>query len=446
MSVSLDHDHTNEGDTTMSQQGPAATGGPVVPIPPALQEVLDRVPSDVPSPECIYRRGLLLSFEDLSSFGLTRLGAAGISGLVGYESLGLRTIGLLTNGPLHLYTLPSGVDPFVAAVGLQTLGHQAAPVLRAGYAGHWGYAPGRPPEDNVAVAPDVQFSDVGAADDGPLIGVIDTGFTYLGDNSLAGRISAATPNDVERPNEFEPDLAGHGSFVASVILQQRPTANVIIAAVRNAPLDQFVGAEDSDLVGLSAAHANHILDHFPRSWYVPSPNGMPDEIQMLDAVERLIDLNPGEPYAALNVSMGTYPANILATSALAVIAAVDEWNGESGSPIAAAAGNHPPTKVGPTTGFIPAELPGVIGVVAGNADGEVAPYTNRLTKRFTPRQDEEVLAVGSDIVGMRQPGVLTRWSGSSFATAVVSASIANEMDRPTIYELRDENMVSPKAR
>lgn len=371
---------------------------------------------------CGYRTDLVISrASQLGEQGeLLPLTSGEITGGgFGYEGLPPSALGLLT-GPLYLYRLPAGLDAYEVSQVVDV-----RPILLAGFVPHWGYAPG---EQATEVAEDAQaLADLFSADDSTevpavtepdsvVVGVIDTGLVVPSDGfpwpdervvtatSLLNPPS--TSSDVDRePDGFDATYRGHGTFVASLILQQEPSSRVVVAAVRNSPAELFV---------------NYLPDQTQTHPDDETKPPTPDEVQMLGAVGRLVEANvDGTPveYDALNVSMGAYDCVGLTDQGLAIEAAVEFWNSEVRSaPIVAAAGNSRQADLG--VQFLPASLEAVESVVALDASGaDLAAYSAR-------QVNDDVQAIGSGLIGFRGDGKLWSWSGTSFATAIVSASVA----------------------
>jgi hypothetical protein len=77
--------------------------------------------------------------------------------------------------------------------------------------------------------------------------------------------------------------------------------------------------------------------------------------------------------------------------------------------------------------FYPAKFPTVVGVSALDADGVKAPFSNWSSKT-------EVAAPGYSIVSQYWDGELVQWSGTSFASAFVTATVADCLRRRSPME------------
>jgi hypothetical protein len=434
--------------------GPATAAGPVddggsgdtrVTVTVTVGDLRAEVPELADEESCWYRSGLVLGPADVEFDNpeLRPLTAGEVAGL-GYDRSVPEVSALLEE--VSVYAIPKDLDPLQAAMNM---GSGAAPVLMAGYAGHWGYAPGDTPIDEVSdgpvpIPPASLFT--GVREESQLIGVVDTGFIDFPITPWPdGRIVAASARDHE-PASTRADLAGHGMFVASTILQRNPETTMIVARAGVTPLAEFRPAP-----GWARA----------RFWYehVHQTDGSAtDELQMFFAVQRLLDSNVSSgttsntTFAGLNISMGAYQCDQLSHSGLAIRAAMAHWlDGQPDAPVVAAAGNHLPHEPPPGLDFLPADLdlspasvellPVVSGedldltgleltaVAALDREGRtLAAYSN-----FRPY---DLLAIGTDVLAVRDGVSVTSWSGSSFATAVVTGAVtAGEKPVDRVYDL-----------
>lgn len=177
--------------------------------------------------------------------------------------------------------------------------------------------------------------------------------------------------DADRDDRLD-TLAGHGTFVAGIVLQHAPGAR--IAPVR------LLGSD-----------------------------GICDEVDLITALRRV------GPVDVVNLSLGAHTYNDLPSVALR--AAVEAVHADT--VLVAAAGNH-----GDTRPFWPAALPSVIAVAALDRDGtQPAAFTNR-------GDWVDTSAVGEDVCGPfvsladDAAALFARWSGTSFAAPAVSGTIA----------------------
>jgi hypothetical protein len=317
------------------------------------------------------------------------------------------------------------VDPLDLAVELKREGVDAAPVLLTTITGHYTFAPGAPPIDDRSVqAPASPQRLTGQPT--ATVGVVDTGYTEpKGDlhSWLAQRVAPVDPvldaDPVSNPADIKKSLiAGHGKFVASIIAQEAPTVDVVVAGMSDLGPDPFYGELPT----------------------IADKGFTSDEIRLYIAVSRLLDAKDESGrairFAALNLSLGSYICPELAEAAsraqvgfgtgsgFAIEAAVKLWTARSGTPVVAAAGNHGPGVAQPGP-FIPAAFAAtagsnVIPVASADCAGVLSDFSNDL-----PASAVGVKAPGENLIGVRMDDRWSAWSGSSFATAVVSASLAS---------------------
>lgn len=167
-------------------------------------------------------------------------------------------------------------------------------------------------------------------------------------------------------------LAGHGTFVAGILAQHAPGAEL-----------QIVRLLGSD--------------------------GVCDELDLVVALHRL------PPVDLVNLSLGCHTWDDHPSAALAeVVSSLD-------APVVAAAGNDATDRP-----FWPAALPSVVAVGALDAAGEgPARFTNRGDWVDACAIGEHVASSFVDLAGAADS--FARWSGTSFATPVVVAAIAREL-------------------
>jgi len=315
---------------------------------------------------------------------------------------------LLQGGRIAAYRVIRSRDPLelVQQFNERNDSARASLVLVTTITGHWTYAPGTPPTGTTLST--AAITD--AVDQDKFVAVIDTGYSENSDfpDWLTARAQALEPIDAE-PQGLPGPVRGHGAFVASLIAQLAQDTNIRVARVRN------VSPSDVGTDGPKSA------DEKIRNGYGS------DELQLYVAVSRLLSvINPetGQPYTwqALNLSLGSYTDD--ETSGLAIKAAMQLWNeGTNGAPVFAAAGNH---EVGETTTerFIPAAYEpdfNICAIASCDADTGLSDFSN----------DAPTRALGRRLVGIRHDGNCWEWSGSSFATAVATASFLKGGQVPT---------------
>jgi len=294
-------------------------------------------------------------------------------------------------------------DPFEVAAQVDQIGAAAAaapqlvasPVLATTITGHWTAAPGEPPLDVESFPSEV---DASVPDNAASVAIVDTGYTETPQTPawLADRVDAALANvDTDLA---QGDVAGHGKFVASVIVQQSPQTFVRVAAMAPVTPDHFYEL-DSELVNIF------------------SGGYLADELQFFSAIDRLILFAAETPFDVLNLSVGAWACKGLTSSALVMLDALNRWNlATDGARVVAAAGNHaeePPTDAV----FLPGQLdPALVtGVASLDPTGmQLSGFSNPAACR----------AIGEGLFGIRRDDMGTYWSGTSFATAVVTGSVA----------------------
>ena len=362
-------------------------------------------------PRCLYRGDLLVSTVDLTA----QLGALGLSTPTGEQiphvDKGVLERMAATN--IYPYAVSPGTDPMQLATTLGTQGIVAGPVTMVMPVGHWYFVGDNPPHDLPEPLPEVRG---GLSANPAQLAMLDTGFTpAIGDPAwLTRRVKPASSLDADH---YAGPSAGHGRFVASVIVQHAPDTLVTVGGITPISASSLRGDRTST---------------------VPAGiDGVSDELQLWMAMERV--LGSGKPFGALNLSVGAYSCPGT-PSGLAIQAALIRWYRETGGkPVIAAAGNHHPGENGGFPPFIPGQLPGangpagvpafdpalckepvvctpgpLYGVQSVDAQGQQSDFSN----------DAACAANGEDVLGVRLPGgSASVWSGSSFAAAIVAAAV-----------------------
>jgi hypothetical protein len=324
--------------------------------------------------------------------------------ILGYEdfpddiSVGAALSDMFGANQLKAYEVTDGSDSLAVAQEFENLndvdGLVASPLMLLTLTGHWSMSPAdlpNPPTRDGYVPSD-------PFDAQTTVAVVDTGYTEGGDTIqwLDDRVEGVDPNgfDAERP-DLGPDVAGHGKFVASLVAQE---ANVAVRVAR-------LGAFNPSLV------PPNLQNVFTT-----------DELQLYIAITRLRQLNI--PYSALNLSLGAYACEglgdpIIDNSGLAIRAAVDLWTNafqETNAPIVAAAGNHDPNDASALPPFLPAAYDTgpndmIISVTSVDMNGNPSAFSN----------PGVCGALGERLIGVGADNDWVYWSGSSFATALLSA-------------------------
>lgn len=277
-------------------------------------------------------------------------------------------------------------------------GIAAAPIHAVGFSWHRpmaGLRPGKVPEGTV----------LGPARDGGdrVIAVVDTGISPVA--NLPDWIAASTISGGDDLDVLADDDGGsHGTFVTSVLRQIAPTHTVSIARASAI-------ADDAGRAGERSP------DH-------PEPDPT-TEFHVADAIHRLIERHRGDNsrVEALNLSLGG-PV-VEGTTMVTVRSAIARWRETfPKAPIFAAAGNT--DGAGPVYPAAFGYVRGVSAAANGGAevvwDGDGNPQSPGGDRWWV-----DDLAPGVDLVGLsgRAADHVISWSGSSFATAVATASFVN---------------------
>lgn len=278
------------------------------------------------------------------------------------------------------------------------IGHRritASPIHALGFSWHSPMT-ATPPEP----APEgTSFYQVPAGDRNRVIAVVDTGVVEPA--ALPEWMSSSVVQGADDTDAIENDeRASHGTFVTSLIRQIAPTHSISVAAA-----GQF--GDDTDW------NDEHIE---------PGPT---TELHVADAIHRLIERHSEDGHAveALNLSVG---GPSLGNREMATVrSAIARWRETfPKTPIFAAAGNSTdPAKV------YPAAFRFVRGVAAANRQGDQVVWDHGTEADPVPLERDWVddVAPGSGLLGLsgvsRDDAI--KWSGSSFATAVATASYVN---------------------
>ncbi len=340
------------------------------------------------------------------------------------ETLSPSTFDLILQDGLALYRIMdapgNGLDP----AGFATEFPDLRPVVATGFAPHWGMSPGTAP----LALTGHEFAELGDLSESPKhVAMIDSGYLEAGVDWLDARVVPSDSNyDAEQT--LPDELAGHGLFVASIIVQQEPDTRVVIARVDNTPEERL-------------QPGSLWPDHRVRFWNdevqgFAADRRLQDELKMLDAVNRLIGTDIA--FDALNISMGAYVCES-SSAALAIRLAMRTWSTGPGSPIAAAAGNFTPCgqDCPPMEDYLPGWLApefNIRNVSCTIGDGQrLASYSN------VGQPNHQTKAAGHMVAGLRgrqRPGGWA-WGGTSFATAIVSAGLAHRKVPPASSQQSD---------
>lgn len=304
-------------------------------------------------------------------------------------------------------------DPHALVAELNSNDIGASPIHGVGFLGHGGFQG----SDWTHVA-GTMIPNPGSAEKG-VIAVVDSGIVpdedlpdwMKGDNVLCER-----PLDTDTLPHKHP--VGHGTFVTSLIRRMAPTCAVSIASARPDP-----GYTDS-------TEPNH------EPGAAPAPT---DELNVLGAVLRLLRRHKDDSgeLRALNLSLGVHacPGDDFERF-VTIRRACELWKDRFGdqAPIFAAAGNSLCPKPIYPAGFSHDDgFDGLIhGVAAAkeNAKGGIIKVWDNGAEVDAPNRDWVTdAAPGCDVVGLsgQDPDQVVQWSGSSHATAVLSASTCADL-------------------
>ena len=328
--------------------------------------------------------------------------------------------------PLRLYDLGNddvndALDPMNVVKEAAAREIKASPILATTLSPHTNVMPGTKPK-KVSNPPDLDPSiEASTPAD---IAVVDSGYNaestppWLADRVrvVDKAIDADLWDDSKDPTRR--GWRGHGKFVASIIVQQNPNAIVWVAALKPLALNKFFQWRE-----LSEEQKKN-----------KTKFQLADEFTLYAAVRRLLGIlktprGPGA-YRALNLSAGAWLSEIKdePRAGFLILAALEEWrNAQPEAPIIAAAGNHKPGEnPGPEDLFIPGQLtllqghetlwPTLYGVKSLKKDKKTQSWFSN---------DADTCAIGEGLMGVLDDGTIAHWSGTSFATAVVSANVAN---------------------
>lgn len=271
----------------------------------------------------------------------------------------------------------------------------ASPIHALGFSWHSPMT-ATPPEP----APEgTAFYDVPPGDRDRVIAVVDTGVVEPA--ALPEWMSSSVVQGADDIDAIENgERASHGTFVTSLIRQIAPTHSISLAAA-----GQFGDDTDWD--------DEHIE---------PGPT---TELHVADAIHRLIERHSGNGHTveALNLSVG---GPSLGNREMATVrSAIARWRETfPRAPIFAAAGNSTdPDRV------YPAAFRSVRGVAAANQQGDQVVWDHGTETDPVPLERDWVddVAPGSGLLalsGVSRDDAI-KWSGSSFATAVATASYVN---------------------
>lgn len=280
-------------------------------------------------------------------------------------------------------------DPVAAAGELSGLeGLTASPIHGLGFSWHSAYSATRPTDHG-----DLQFPESPPGRRDRVIAVVDTGIVAPG--ALPGWMTSSLIHGRADVEAIAKGGVSHGTFVTSLIRQIAP--DHVISVARSAPYRDD-GKEPGD-----AEHPS------------PAPT---TEFHVANALLRLVDRHRGGGgVEALNLSVG---GPSLGKRPMALIqAALAYWRQQFPHCVVfAAAGNS--DRPDP---IYPAAFRHVRGVGAGQGGSEIV-WASGAVQPISGRNWVDDVAPGDRLIGLsgRGPADAIDWSGSSFASAVATAS------------------------
>jgi hypothetical protein len=287
----------------------------------------------------------------------------------------------LVDNPVEAARAAMAADPRVTA----------SPVHELGFQWHALYS-----ATKAEKVEDVTFPALPPGDRDRVIAVVDTG--VVTPEALPEWMSSSIVAGADDVEVLHKDAVSHGTFVTSLLRQIAPSHAVSMARAG--------GLDDGD-----GTDPNH-----------PLPSST-TELHIAAAIDRLIERHRGACVVeALNLSVGGPTEEDLIM--LTLQQAIAKWRDVfPKTPIFAAAGNTPD----PDT-IYPAAFRYVRGVAAaGSADGQIVWKEDDTTVDPPAREWVDDIAPGAGLVGVggRSPDDTIKWSGSSFAAAVATASYVN---------------------
>lgn len=296
-------------------------------------------------------------------------------------------------------------DPHDLVAELNAADIVASPVHGVGFLGHSGFF-----GSEWSPAPAVDIPDPGGAEK-EIIAVVDSGI--VPDDDLPAwmdhpNVRSERPIDTDTLPAKHP--VGHGTFVTSLIRRIAPGHRVSIASARPDP--------------------GYLVSNDPEHQPAPPPT---DELNVLGAVLRLLrrHSDDGKLVRALNLSLGVHACpGDEHEQFVALRRACELWVERFGdhAPIFAAAGNSLcPQPLYPAAFSRDSKYEGhIYGVAAAREcaeQGEIKIWDRGVEVPAPHRDWVTDAAPGCDVFGLsgQDPDHVVKWSGSSHATAVVSA-------------------------
>lgn len=269
-----------------------------------------------------------------------------------------------------------------------------SPVHAVGYESHAGFMAGPGPGRS-----EQSIDPVNHGHSDQIIAVIDSGLSSTRPSWMAG---TNVWHDFIDHEQVADGGASHGTFVTSVLRQIAPDYVVSLAASK--PAASGV---------LKAPNEKHFDKQMPTT-----------ELDVLGAMIRLVNRHKSDPWKvkALNLSLGAVTCSHHDPFYVTLAVAIDLWRDHMGrnAPVFAAGGNG--TDGAPV---FPGAFECVRAVGAGARGGHQKVWDSRGKESTDNRRDWITdVAPGVKVVGLSgyDKSQTVWWSGSSFATAIATAS------------------------
>jgi hypothetical protein len=430
---------TTEGSTTTSQDTTTTEGSTTTdPKPQSLAEYVETFKDD-PTDVCYYSQYHLFTPEGEGDDVVDLLVAEGVDSLNGYvvdpiDGYPTDIVETPLDGDVDIVTISPGnsffPNPYVIVQWLrEQAGHQATVVHAIGMAGHWQLKPG-----SEAVSADEAdlWGPSGSPQGTDYIAVVDSGLVdtrraernWVLDGVVDGYATGTSQSPLVVDTGSFGDSYGlsqvngapvsHGTFIVSLLRQIVSPANVVFAGMGGWEKFSYFNSWPEDNLNTFDTTA---ISH---------------EVAAYSAIDAIINGHSNLPIRALNLSWGTYPCEVFLDGEVddglgeleALRATLAAWAITfPDAPIFAAGGNEAVFH-GP---FLPAAAKDVLGIGATSDPAGTNPivWDDAGDPVSQPAASGQFFAAGCDLVGVgsgdRSSSVIA-WGGSSFATAVASAS------------------------
>jgi hypothetical protein len=347
----------------------------------------------------------------------------------------------VVDGELVLYELPPRHDGEVALLadldeldralgeGIATPDHVLYVVPKGG-----GYCPATEPllPEGRSTSPVPALSRNRSDGTNVRVSVVDTGwYAPAAQNRATPWLATGVEGDEEQlqksgTTEVIHEYAGHGTFVAGVIKCMAPATDIEIEGA----LTKGGAVYESDIT----AQLNEAMSDYEDDPRTPEHDPRPPHL--------------------ISISAGTRTRNDLGLLGFQVLAMLHKWDqNETAALVVAAAGND-----GSDAPFWPAAFDWVLSVGSLDADGKRSDFSNYgrwvdvwahgrdLVNAFPTGEYTYIEPASGPLCGTKKTFAgLARWSGTSFATPVVTGAIAAYMSRHgcTARQARDALIGKP---